>query len=202
MKSSYFEYMLNRVQVLKKTFLPRAFSPTGNYKQTTYEKACAFKVLTHAEFEYYLEEISFAIAKNAYKKWTTRKLISKPLLALAVYYSGSYKAPPEMKSGNNSDENISERVRIAFSDYSFKVKSKNNGIKEKNILQLVLPVGIEIDQLDNDLLIALNNYGSSRGQIAHSTRAKQPLTPEEALASSTELITYISALDDILKSML
>ena len=202
MYSIQFDYLFKRLLVLRKALLPPKFSPTGNYKNQTYEKARAYKVLTHAEFEYYFEEISYTIAKNAYNKWKDHNIASPPLLALCVYYSGSYSPIPDRKDGNLSGEDINKRVKDAFTDYASRVKSKNHGIKESNVLQLLLPIGLEASKLDNDLLIALNNYSASRGEIAHSTRAKQVLTPKDAMVSAMDLLHLIMPLDEYLNSMI
>jgi hypothetical protein len=202
MNSIYFENLKGQLNVLRKTFLPRRFSPTGNYKQVTYEKARAYKVLTHAEIESYLETIFYNIAQYAYGKWDITKTVSKPLLALAVYYSGTYSPVPESKTGNYSSEDITEKIKMAFTDFSSKVKSKNHGIKEANLLQMGLPIGLELSQIDNDLIIGLNNYGAERGEIAHSTRTKRLITPEDAKNTLDELMIHLSVLDEILNTML
>lgn len=60
----------NRLNKLKRVYLPSSFSPTGTYSDTVYEKVRAYTVLSHAEMEYYFEEIALSIAEKAYKKWT------------------------------------------------------------------------------------------------------------------------------------
>ncbi len=201
MNSFYFEELKSRINKLKKVFLPRALSPTGKYKPSTYEKARAFKTFTHTEIEIYLENICFGIAKKAYDEWQNSKVVSLPLLAMLAYYSGKFRSIPELKSGNNSEEDLSEKIHIAFTDYSSK-KANNNGIKEKDILQLVLPIGVQTEDINDDLLLYLNNYGSIRGAAVHSVSALHPITPEDALASTDDLMKKLSELDKKLIIML
>ena len=199
--TAFFSELDSRIKKLDEIFLPKKLSPTGNYKYSTYERVRAFKVLSHTEFEVYFESLSYTIAKNAYQKWTTNNIITKPLLAMALYYSGSYSAVPESKGGNHSSEDLNKKIHMSFSDYSQK-KARNNGIKEKDILQLLLPIGIEVDQIDNNLLIALNNYGSKRGEMVHSNSATQYITPGDARFSTNELLGYIQNIDGLLALLL
>ena len=55
-----------------------------------------------------------------------------------------------------------------------------------------------INDIDEDMLLALNNFGSERGLIAHSTRANTLTTPDDALASVNNLMTYIDTFDQFL----
>lgn len=48
------------------------------------------------------------------------------------------------------------------------------------------------------MLIALDNFGSERGLIAHSTRASTLTTPDDALSSVNNIMTYIDTFDRFL----
>lgn len=199
MQSLYFENLVNRIKVLKRSFLPRTLSPTGNYTSSTFEKTRAFKALTHAELEFYFEQIALAIAKKAYNSWIDKEIATIPVIALVAYYSGSYKSIPDSKSGNGAGENLRQRIHMAYTDYVRLINTKNHGIKEKNILHLLLPIGIDQESISDDLLLVLNNYGSDRGNIVHSTnRANQLLTPDDAIKEVAGLMSLIIELDQCL----
>ena len=186
-----------RLNVLRRIYLPPTFSPTGSYRDSQYEKVRAYEVLVHAEMEYYFEETALSIAQKAYNKWKNARKASIPLIAMVVYYSGKYPSTPETHTGNSSQEDIDHRVKAAYQEYNHR-KTNNHGIKERNILGLYLPIGIRIDDIDEDMLIALNNFGSERGNIAHSTRAATVISPEDALLKVTDLMTYIDSFDQLL----
>ena len=188
-----------RAEKLRRVYLPSAFSPTGSYSDNVYEKVRAYKVLVHAEMEYYFEEIALLIAKKAYQKWQEKRKASTPLLAMVAYYSGNYSAAPDSHDGNRSDENIDWRINKAFADYNALVRTNNHGIKERNILSIFLPIGIQISDIDENMLIELNNFGAERGNIAHSTRVGAIVTPEDAFSSVSSLMAHISAFDEFLK---
>lgn len=198
MHTDKYRELKSRLNKLKKVYLPRTFSPTGTYSDAVYEKVRAYKVLAHAEMEYYFEETALGIARQAFLLWRSSKKVSTPLLSLVAYYDGSFPAPPDMHDGNNSDKDINWRVEKSFSSYNSQIRSSNHGIKEKNILSIFLPIGVTTSDLDEDMLRDLNNFGSERGAIAHSTRASTLITPDDALASVNNIMTYIDLLDQFL----
>lgn len=202
MHTENYKLLLSRLHKLKKIYLPRVLSPTGAYKDTTYEKVRAYKVLTHAEMEYYFEEVALSIAQKAFNEWSLNKKASAPLVSLAVYFEGNYSAIPESHTGNKVEEDLDFRIKKAFQFYYKQIRDKNHGVKEKNILNIFLPIGISVADLSEDMLIALNNYGSSRGIIAHSTRAENPVTPDDALHSIEDIMAHISSFDEILCTLL
>ena len=55
MATEYYDTLCDRFEKLKLAFLPEEFSPTGEYEDIVYEHTRAYKVLTHAELEYYFE---------------------------------------------------------------------------------------------------------------------------------------------------
>lgn len=197
MSTQKYRGLKKRLEILRKIYLPRTFSPTGSYNNAQYEKVRAYEVLVHAEMEYYFEELALSIAQKAYNKWKNKRKASIPLIAMVVYYSGKYPSTPETHTGNFSQEDVDHRINEAYRDYNYR-KSNNHGIKEKNILSLFLPIGIQIDSIDADMLIALSNFGRERGNIAHSTRATTVLSPDDALRAVNELMTYIDSFDQLL----
>ena len=190
--------LTSRLRKLRTVYLPRLFSPTGTYSESVFEKVRAYTVLSHAEMEYYFEETALSVAERAYNRWITNQKSSKPLLALVAYYDGQYQSVPEAHDGNRSDENLDVRIQKAYTSYNSLVRVNNHGIKETNILRVFLPIGIRIDDLDENLLIALNNFGAERGRIAHSTRASNLTTPDDALNTVSSIIKLIDSFDSFL----
>ncbi|MBQ8611409.1 MAG: hypothetical protein IJ412_06835 [Oscillospiraceae bacterium] len=188
----------SRLGKLRKVYLPKVFSPTGLYSDSTYEKVRAYKVLAHAEMEYYFEEVALSIARKSYVKWNSGNKTSTPLLSMVAYYEGSFSAPPNTHDANNADKDLNWRINTAYTNYNKMIRSNNHGIKEKNILGIFLPIGVKISDIDESMLLALENFGSERGMIAHSTRTSTLITPDDALDSVNDLMTYIGAFDQFL----
>jgi hypothetical protein len=62
-------------------------------------------------------------------------------------------------------------VAAAISSHRSTVNG-NNGVQEKNLLQMFFPVGIDYDHLDAAWLATMNSFGSTRGGFAHTTHIK------------------------------
>lgn len=202
MHTDKFIGLQSRLNKLRRVYLPHTFDPTGSYSDSTLEKVRAYKVLAHAEMEYYFEEVALSIARRAYQKWNSARKASTPLVSMVAYYEGQFPSVPDIHDGNNSAKDIDWRINSSFASYNQYVRSNNHGIKEKNILNIFLPIGVRVGEIDNDLLIALNSFGAERGVIAHSTRSGAPsvTTPDDALASVTNIMTYIDTFDQQLHS--
>lgn len=200
MATSEYCYLVGRVGRLQKALLPRSKSPTGSYRDSVYERTRAFKVLICSEIEFYFEQACSTIAVKAYDSWDKRGASSSPILALSAYYNGVSAATPDQKNGNRSEHSFQKRVKDSYSGFRSKI-SDNNGIKESNILGLLLPIGVTEDQIPDDLLIALNNYGGARCLIAHSTRAQQKLSPDDAESEVANILRLLTPLDALLETI-
>ena len=198
MHTEKYSRLVDRLGKLRMVYLPSEFSPTGSYADDDLEKVCAYKVLAHAEMEYYFEQIALEIVQKSLYLWRSSKSVSRPLLSLVAYYDGSFPALPDAHDGNNADKDLNWRVGDAVSKYNKQIRDKNHGIKEKNILSIFLPIGVETSDIDTDMLRDLDNFGSERGTIAHSTRASTLTTPDDALNSVEHIMTYIDPFDQFL----
>lgn len=198
MHTKKYNHLQKRLRMLKRVYLPHSFSKTGEYSDTVLEKTRAYTVLVHAEMEYYFEQIALEIAEKAFTKWETSKRTSRPLLALVAYYTGQYQSLPELHTGNRAHENINEKIKMAYTSYNKQIRASNNGIKETNILSIFLPIGVVIENFDENLFIALSNFGSKRGEIAHSTKAQTLSTPDDAYAEVENLLSLIDPFDQFI----
>lgn len=77
MATEYYGTLCDRFEKLKLAFLPEEFSPTGEYEDIVYEHTRAYKVLTHAELEYYFEEVAKANVATRRGKESGRRNIGK-----------------------------------------------------------------------------------------------------------------------------
>lgn len=193
--TDYYRLLMERCNKLQKSLLPRTLSPTGNYKESTYEKVRGYKILVHAELEYYFEELAKAIMTSAKAKWDKSGETTKTLLALVAYCDTKFLAAPDKINDQRAKVDLDFRIKEAYQAHYKYISMNNNGIKEKNIISLFLPVGVNIDDLDNNLMIALDSFGSDRGQIAHKTRAMQCQTPDDAKAEVRNILTMVNSFD-------
>lgn len=123
----------------------------------------AMIVLSHAEFEAYIENLAKNLIETAENKWKSDKIANKNLAALFI----------------NSDKlvNDDEHREMTYLTFSYKkiieykewLKARNHGIKSKNIQNIYCPLGYDLDDFDAAFLNELDSFGSDRGRIAHSS---------------------------------
>ena len=63
--SDQFKATTKSVNALRRELLPRKFDPTGDYTDRVRTRAAGFRLLVHAEIEFYLEQISISAAQRA-----------------------------------------------------------------------------------------------------------------------------------------
>lgn len=169
-------------------------NPSGYYTKKQQDEIRSFLVLSHAEFEYYFEDVGKQTAKQALDRWLAdHNHKSKVLLYLASFIESTER----IKQADTSEKKIK-----AIVGHYFETLSKNNGIKKDNLIKILCPIGVEQDQIDNTWLNTITSYGSSRGEIAHtSARTHSLRDPSDILNDVNYLLTELSALDRIIKRL-
>lgn len=176
-------------------------------------RALSYRVLCHAEIETYLEDRALEIAQKAFKSWKDKGHICRPTLYLLAF-SGlkfenvpdSLKPPPKRKQ-SDWDNLIKPHSRIsqATSSYLSFIRFKNNGIKEENILKLLIPLGFDIVDLDELFLAELNDFGTKRGEAAHVSTAghvTRGVNPLDEAAQVRRILDSLRQIDSKLDLLL
>lgn len=185
--------MSKEIESLRAHFLPQPFDPIGIYPDgpRTQANARAFLVLSHAEVESYLEESAKDIARAAETVWKNAGRVTPPL-AFLLAASVDRLAVPDAMAGQDAPYRLADLTRKALEKYYKQVKD-NNGIKEKNLLALFVPLGLPLSAVGTTLLPNLDDFGSTRGTHAHhaASAVVTPLDPE------TEYKRVRTVLDDL-----
>ncbi|MFO5439169.1 MAG: hypothetical protein ACLBM4_10985, partial [Dolichospermum sp.] len=142
-ESDKFITLKTQLDRLKDEFLPE-ISPTGSYSESQLSRTAAYRVLAHAEIESYLEERAWKIVIDAKKAWETGKT-TRTLICLLGFSDLTMDKPPDtLKKPNNVKQDnhdkrleITEKINSAIKSFK-KVIDNNHGLKEKNILALLL----------------------------------------------------------------
>jgi hypothetical protein len=154
--------------------------------------------LSHAEIETYLEEWAKSIARVAELTWTSSGKIAKPLSFLLATLGERIEVARTFSGPKNADspQQLVEISVKLFQKY-YKLIKDNNGIKEKNILTLLGPLGVPASAFGLTLLPNLNSLGVLRGEHAHlSGKAVQAaLDPETEYNRVTSLVNELMTLD-------
>ena len=164
--SKSFRDLRSRIRELRNHFLPRKFNPTGTYTDRQFDRVRAFRLLAHAEFEWYLEEITFETANKAFDDWQMRGVVTAPLLAM-VAYTDVYPGMGRNTEQTRIDRDLDSRIKDSKNRFNVYAKNRNHGIREKNILTLLLPMGVSQSGIDQTWLSTTDSFGRSRGETAH-----------------------------------
>ena len=89
------------------------------------------------------------------------------------------RAAPDVLGVQDAPHKFGELTEKAFAKYYKQVKD-NNGVKEKNLLALFMPLGLPSSAVNATLLPNLDGFGSDRGTHAHhaASAVVTPLDPE------------------------
>lgn len=203
MNTRRYKELKSRIAELRKNLLPSKFSPTGDYKNGTIDKAKGYQLLVHAELEAYFEDMARDISSKAIDKWNKEQKATKQFVSLLVAYhslweeadlDSLHRYSKQLKGPHKPiDDKIKEVVKKTQDQYSTILKG-NNGIKEENLKKIVRPLGIEITE--SDWLLHISNFGSSRGDTAHlSTKATHTINPKDELDRVENIMEGIKKID-------
>jgi hypothetical protein len=201
MPSARYTYLKGRLAELRKRLLPKVFSATGSYNMRQYDKVRAYRLLAHAEVESYLEDRARTVAATAYSKWQVDHRPRSVLISLLAFHLQqeelSAQKLKEVLSGVR--QHTEDSVKSATQAYN-KMLSNNNGIKEENVLRILLPLGIEAGDIDSTWLRTIHDFGKQRGETAHtSIRTQQPPDPESELRIVSDIVGGLKNIDQQLK---
>lgn len=153
-KSTRFRTLIKELNRLKKQFLPE-ISPTGLYSDRKIALTVAYRVLTHAEIEAYLEERVWEVVMDSKKAWDKTGKPCRTLISLVAFSGLMMDAPPDSlipKRGSKilplDKIKINNKVDLAVNCFK-QVIDKNHGLKEANLLSLLLPIGVDIAVLNH-----------------------------------------------------
>ncbi|MFM9160380.1 MAG: HEPN domain-containing protein, partial [Dolichospermum sp.] len=195
---------------LKDEFIPE-ISPTGLYSESQLSRTAAYRVLAHAEIESYLEERAWEVVQNAKTLWTKGKT-TRSLICLLGFSGLTMDKPPDTLTPQKGSKTVKEEKikiskKIDLAVESFKrVISQNHGVKEDHILSLLLPIGIDSDDLDPAWLATMNTFGEKRGLVAHKSATSymtiQTLDPANELNTVTQIRKELLRIDELINNLI
>ena len=212
-ESDKFITLKTQLDRLKDEFLPE-ISPTGSYSESQLSRTAAYRVLAHAEIEFYLEERAWKIVIDAKKAWETGKT-TRTLICLLGFSDLTMDKPPDtLKKPNNVKQDnhdkrleITEKINSAIKSFK-KVIDNNHGLKEKNILALLLPIGIDSNDLDpnNTWFATMNTFGEKRSLVAHTSATSymtiQTPDPANELNTVTQIKNELLRIDELMNNLI
>lgn len=192
MPSAHFSNLTSSVQELRRIYLDDALAatvPTPDHQ----ELARAFVTFTHSELEYYVEEACRELAQEAFKaavagNYGMASIAMVNFSGLEALGGGSTLS----SAGKKQARRLSTRFGAAHSAL-IKTIDSNNGVREKNLAALAIPLGLDAGNIDNTWLNELDAFCSFRGAFAHMSRTSQrgshlAVNPQEVWQKCERLI--------------
>ena len=196
--SARFNVLERELNSLRANFLPENFDPAGDYNSKEIALATAYRVLAHAEIESYLEDRVLEVANNAKHIWENNRQVSLTFACLLAFSGLTLeKAPGKLSSQSFKD--LGNKFDDSFGVFKEYVTKNNHGIIERNIISLLLPIGIKSSQIDSLWLREINNFGRKRGNSAHQSAScyttNHPPNPKDELKTINRLVYGFDHID-------
>ncbi|MCA3719760.1 hypothetical protein [Phenylobacterium sp.] len=209
MPSGRFHDLKNRIQELRRLLLPSRFEPTGTYKDplrvTT--RALSFRVLAHAEVETYLEDRVLEVATTALQAWETQRFVSVVTFHLIGFSGRAVDLPPDTLFTTDQNKQktwehktaIDHRFSRCVSDFHHRIRQQNHGVKEKNIMSLLIPIGFDMSKCDQLFLQMMSTFGEERGLVAHTSgksHVQKAVDPKSEYTNLVNILKDLKVIDD------
>jgi len=198
-QSTHFKQLTKNLSELEKAFLSMKKKTDGSYTVTELAMARAYELLVHAEIEYYFENIAREVVLTAYEKWKSDKKPSHVLMSVTAFINIKEKIPEKVSSQKiNKDEEglIENRLQKYVNNYMTTINN-NHGVKEINLLKILLPLGIHLNEIDTTFLISIDSFGRDRGKTAHnSIKVQSLIDPFTKQGDVMNILTEIAKLDN------
>lgn len=190
--------LLSRISQLESNLLP-APKINGNYTKKESDMIRSYVILSHAEIESYFEDIADSKVRKALNLWMINRTKSNCLLAIMSFCTEEINWEKEKKSDK---EKLDFRINRVARHYLNKLNN-NHGIKSNNLFNILLPIGIEAHEIDPTWLNTMDNFGSKRGQFAHTSSSVQSqidlVTEKNNINNS--ILPEIGNIDELVKKL-
>jgi hypothetical protein len=194
MPSARYRSLQLNVARLEKRFLPRKL--TGPFTDREHDLARGFRLLAHAEIEAYLEDRAKDVAQASVRQFKVDRKPKTVVWCLVAFQLVQNELDEkyfrEHYGGRN--DHIDSVITKAYNRFDYLIRH-NHGIREVNVLNLLLPIGFTPGEIDNTWLSTVDSFGSNRGETAH-TSYKPTVLVDPATEKST-VLQILSGLVDI-----
>lgn len=201
MNSSEYYELENRIDELIEHLLPVDFEPTGTYHDKWHDRARAFRLLAHAELESFIENRATSIANASLDSYLSNGSVSSCLMGLLAFNTSHQSTPPTsiIRPPQKPSLTLEERLKGAKDAFNKYAIAANNGLKEENILRLLLPIGVPTDMIPEDWLHSINAWATGRGEYAHSaTKVHVKCDPKSEWNKIRDILDGFRRIDEFL----
>lgn len=200
-RSTRLKELQTRITELRWRALPAKFDDTGAYSDRIFDRTRGFRVLAHAEIEACLEDLGVETVNSAFRAWSTDQKPRTTLTALMTFSrSKGLGVPDELQ--REQEHTLRGRLDTVRKAYVNWVKTENHGVREANVLGILLPAGIREHEIDSAWLEKIDSFGSARGDTAHRAgRPQVPPDPKSELETVRDIVAGLVPLDARLSAL-
>lgn len=145
--------------------------------------------------------------------WKQHKHVSSVTMHLLAFSGREMQTPPDTLEAPTDNKkktwlefiDISYRFEKSVSDFIRLVTKENHGIKERNIMSMMLPIGVHHSSCDQLLMTNLDQLGEARGLVAHNSTTAyvtQSVDPKDEYARIKRLVQDLRPLDQVITGLL
>jgi hypothetical protein len=181
-----------RLTLITKTVTNNSTSATSQYRLRSY------RLLSHAEIEHFIENKVLSKISIEKRKWQTKGIVTNCLANLLAYHKVEYPNVSSRLADISTKNDISFRVGLVIANFETRVK-RNNGIKEVDIIPMLISIGIDYTKISQTLLNNLSSFGHNRGNTAHnSSKVQQLINPSDEMNMVQHIISELRDVDKLI----
>jgi hypothetical protein len=163
----------------------------------------SYLVLSHAEIEACIEDLARNVLAKAKKRWQESGRARSSLVAVVAYHEGGFGQPARKLPTPSTQKpalTLDQRIKVACSAYDEYARKDNHGVREQNLLRLLLPVGVREEDLDLSWVAEMNSFGIQRGMVAHgeAKSVSVQIDPDVARGQVEGVVKGLRNLDELL----
>ena len=200
--TKFFRQLVTAKEDIRSHFLTFAPRVNGRYTRRELSQLDAFAVLVHAEIEAYFEDCANH-AIDVADKFLRKDAYNRIIYSLGAFYARAAQEGSSILKVPDKDI-WRERGGWAVSAHRQAVKS-NNGIKTDDLCRMLIPIGVDVREVDQVLLLELDQFGSVRGLTAHASlrsRRRTVVDPFVRQGEIENLFELLKTFDDLFKSFI
>ncbi|HEY1125470.1 MAG TPA: hypothetical protein VGE65_07535, partial [Sphingobium sp.] len=158
MRSTFLRKLDGNAQRLRRLYLPKRFSKTGNYTSDQYLNAAAFRILIYAELEEYIESFAQNTLEAICNQAAAGKFCAGSTTLMATFANSLPGFPSQIGEIKNKSF-LGRSLGLCKFEYTKRI-SANKGARANHILNLFVALGVDETSVDLQLLIDLNTLGA------------------------------------------
>lgn len=176
-----FQDLLRSIRRVSSGLLPTP-SATARYSDGEVLRMYSFRLLAHAEIEGFIESLASEMATLLFDRAQRGVLraAARERLLHHCYLAENY--PPRNITRTMLPDAAKKPICALLKNVQGQIEV-NNGVSEKDVLKLFLPLGIELSFFDKRWLLAMTGLAQARGEVAHNSwqmaSTRQQPSPQE-----------------------